>query len=93
MLPISSPARAIFGTTPEVEIVQRLAHAHHDDIGDEALLALAARRRRALPIVEPVARQHDLADDLARRQVAHEALGAGMAERAVERAADLTGNA
>ena len=54
---------------------------------------VAGRRRRALPIVQPVARQHDLADDLAWREIAHEALCAGMAERAIERAADLTGNA
>ena len=46
-----------------------------------------------LPIVEPVARQHDLADDLARREIAHQALRAGVAERAIERAADLAGNA
>ena len=61
MQPISAPARAIFGTTPEVEsvmrrlemreplavgddamrvahrleIVERLAHAHHHDVGDQ----------------------------------------------------------
>ena len=77
-----------------LEIVERLAHAHHDDIGDEPLLGLGTgRRRRPLPIVEPVARQDDLADDLARREIAHQALRAGMAERATERAADLAGNA
>ncbi len=41
------------------------------------------------PVAEPVARHHDLADDLARRQVAHQPLRPGVAERAVERAADL----
>ena len=77
-----------------LEIVQRLAHAHHDDVGDEALFSPSPRRRRrALPIVEPVARQHHLADDLARREIAHQALRAGMAERAIERAADLARNA
>ena len=40
-------------------------------------------------IAEPVARHHDLADDLARREIAHQPLRAGVAERAVERAADL----
>ena len=65
MTPISAPARAIFGTTPEVdsvmrrlemaspspscdhgkrvahrlEIVERLAHPHHHDVGDGALAA------------------------------------------------------
>ncbi len=45
------------------------------------------RSRR--PIVQPVARHHDLADDLAGGEIAHQPLGAGVAERAVERAADL----
>ena len=105
--PISAPARAISGTTPEVdsvmrrlemlnpvavgdnaepvahrlEIVERLAHAHHHDVRDQALFLLGAGgRRRALPIVEPIAREHHLAGDLRRRQIAHEALRAGVAE-------------
>src|SRR5262249_56147037 len=41
------------------------------------------------PIVEPVARDHHLADDLVGREVADEPLRSGMTERAVERAADL----
>ena len=90
MTPISAPARAMLGTTPDVdkrdpplreaqalavghdveavayrlEIVQRLAHAHHHHVGDEALVSFAAR---GSPIGKLVARQHDLADDLARR--------------------------
>ena len=47
----------------------------------------------ARPVAEPVARRHHLADDLARGEVAHQALRAGMAKRAVERAADLAGDA
>ena len=46
-------------------------------------------RARAEEVAEPVARHHDLPDDLAGRQVAHQPLRAGVAERAVERAADL----
>ena len=116
MTPISSPVRAMFGTTPggrqrdaaagnadafivgddqqrvahRLEIIQRLAHAHHHHIGDEA----AAGRGFAVgPVVEAVARHHDLADDFARGEVAHQPLRAGVAERAVQRAADLRGNA
>ena len=43
----------------------------------------------ARPVAEPVARDHHLADDLAGREVAHQPLRAGVAERAGERAADL----
>src|SRR6202034_1098575 len=45
------------------------------------------------PIREPVAREHDLADDLAGREVADQALRAGVAERAIERAPYLARNA
>ena len=48
---------------------------------------------RERPVAEPVARQHDLGDDFARGEIAHQTLRPGVAERAVERAADLTGNA
>src|SRR5205807_7092607 len=79
------------------EIVVRLAHDHHYDVGDEALAlrrqALAARARGPEPIAEAITRDHDLADDLAGREIAHKALGAGVTERTRERAADLTGNA
>ncbi len=53
----------------------------------------ALRRRAARPVAEPVARDHHLPDDLARREIAHEALRAGVAERAGERAADLARHA
>src|SRR5262249_28909812 len=91
-----------------LEIVERLAHAHHDDVGDEALAApalpalagagargrgTAARARSPQPITETIARDHDLADDLAGREVAHEPLRAGVTERAGERAADLARDA
>ena len=49
--------------------------------------------RAARPVAEPVARDHHLPDDLAGREVAHEALRAGVAERAGERAADLARHA
>src|SRR6478672_1229861 len=71
-----------------LEIVERLAHAHHDDVGDETLAALthpltdsgrrngnlASRTRRSQPIIEAIARDHDLPHDFAGRKVAHEAL-------------------
>ena len=41
------------------------------------------------PFAERVARHHHLADDLGRGEVAHQALRAGMAERAGQGAADL----
>ena len=80
-----------------VEVVERLAHAHEHDVGDLAI----GRRQQAsivgllgtLPIADAVARQEDLADDLLRREIANEALRARMAEGAVERAADLAGDA
>src|SRR4030067_706086 len=60
-----------------VEVQQRLAHAHHHDIGNDAL-ALRVAPERA------VGGPH-LADNLVRVEVAIEALGAGGAERATER--------
>ena len=45
------------------------------------------------PVVEAVARHHHLADDLAGGEIAHQPLRAGVAERAVQRAADLGGDA
>src|SRR5262249_17505852 len=54
--------------------------------------AIPARARGPQPITEAIARDHDLPDDLAGREVAHEPLRAGMAERAGERAADLAGD-
>ena len=73
------------------EIVERLAHSHHHDVRDQSLFRVAPARR-ALPIVETVAREHDLARDLAGSKIAHQPLRAGVAERAVERATDLAGN-
>ena len=71
-----------------VEIVERLAHAHHDDVAEHAR-RLGGRR----PFAIAVARHHELADDLGRRQVAHQGLRAGVAEAAGERAADLARDA
>ena len=70
-----------------VEIEQRLALAHHHDVGKQALFG------RLRPFVVGIAGQHDLTQDLRRRQVAFECLGAGMAELATQHAADLAGNA
>src|SRR5262249_950470 len=78
-------------------IVERLAHAHHHDIGDEAP---AVGRHdcpfgwTALdPVAETVARDEDLPDDLAGREITHQAVRAGMTERAGKRATDLTRHA
>jgi hypothetical protein len=70
------------------EIVERLAHAHQHDVRDQPLLD-----RRATPVAEIVAGDEDLADNLGRGQVAHQPLGAGVAEGTGERAADLGGDA
>ena len=65
-------------------VLQRLAHAHHDDVGDGALARrkteAAAQREFGMP---------ELGDDLGGRQVAAEALVAGRAEAAVDGAAGL----
>ena len=60
-----------------VVVVERLAHAHEDDV--EALVEHA----------ELAQQDADLADDLACRQVADDAHAAGQAEGALHRAADL----
>src|SRR5690606_32436315 len=59
---------------------ERLAHAHEDDVRDLDGRDLAPRK-------------HDLAEDLRNAEVAVEALAPGRAERAVERAAGLRGDA
>ena len=70
-----------------VEIVQRLAHAHHDDVGQHPPFGLGR------PFAERVAGEHHLADDLRRLEVAHQPHRAGVAEGAIERAADLARHA
>ncbi len=70
-----------------VEVVERLAHAHEDDVGEPAVLLGRG------PFAELVPGHLDLSDDLGRRQVAHQGLGPGVAEGAVEGAAHLAGDA
>ena len=70
-----------------VVVEQRLAHAHHHDVREQAR---AARRR---PLAVGVASRKELRDDFAGVQVSHHALGAGVAEGAGERAAYLGGDA
>jgi hypothetical protein len=80
------------GLLDVVEIVERLAHAHHDDVGDQTALGRhdrTLRRRRVRKVAKPVAGNQDLGEDLFRRQIADQLLRAGMAEGAGERAADL----
>ena len=74
-----------------VGVVQRLAHAHEDDVVVAAARArtpVGAKRQPRVTV--PV--QH-LVDDLARRQLAAEPGLAGGAERAAHRAARLAGDA
>ena len=70
-------------------IVERFAHAHQDDGGEQAW----AFPHRAGPFVVGVARRHELADDLGGSEIACQALRAGVAEAAGESAADLGGDA
>ena len=70
-----------------VVVVERLAHPHQHDVGDHAPAF------RARPFAVGIAGQQHLAHDLRRAEVAHPGLGAGVAERAVERASDLRGQA
>ena len=85
-----------------VEIVERLAHSHHDDVGQQAavrsvvctvLFLVEARHAALRPFAQRIAGEHDLADDFARREIAHEAHGACVAEAAVQRATDLARHA
>src|SRR4029077_16976127 len=78
-----------------IEIVERLTHTHHHDIGDAAFAArydAIGWPYAARPIAQPVACGHHLAHDLSRREISDQALGAGMAEGAIKCAANLTGN-
>ncbi len=63
-----------------VEVQQRLAHAHHDHVGD---VGVAAR------FVQPPADQPQLADDLPRRQISVETLLTCRTKAAIQRAACL----
>ncbi|MCY1294668.1 hypothetical protein D9M70_439730 [compost metagenome] len=74
------------------EIVERLAHAHHDDVGDLAAFGRNDRTLRRVAfreVAEPVAGEQQLREDFLGGQVAHQLLRAGMTEGTGERAADL----
>ena len=71
------------GVGDVVQIVERLAHAHEDDVGQAAVFP--GRR----PFLEVVAGDLDLGHDLGGGQVADQLLRAGVAEGAVQGAADL----
>jgi hypothetical protein len=60
---------------------------------DKSRGPLAGADARLRPFVKIVARHHDLAHDFARREVAHQLLRAGMAERTGQRAPHLGGDA
>jgi hypothetical protein len=69
-----SPSITSFSAVAHIiEIVERLAHAHHHDVGQQRpvgriaafVLVFVKPVHRALgPFAQRVARQHDLADDL-----------------------------
>jgi hypothetical protein len=56
-------------------------------------MTIAGPVRRRRPFAQRVARHHDLPDDLLGPEISHQQLRAGMAEAAIERAADLGGDA
>ena len=62
-----------------VQIIERLAHAHEDDVGELAV-AIVQRSVGGGPFGQAVARDQDLGDDFSGGQVADQLLGAGMAE-------------
>ncbi len=85
-----------------VEIVQRLTHAHHHDVGEQASVSSVVSSVFCViepvhhtlgPFSESVTREHHLPDDFTRCQVADQPHRAGGAKGAVERAADLAGYA
>ncbi len=91
-----SPSEAISSAFDFLEIIERLAHAHHHDIGDLAALGGhhgAVGRVLVREIAKPVACGQKLRQNFFRREVAHQLLRTGMAEGAGERAANLRGNA
>ena len=75
-----------------VEIIKRLTHAHQHDVRDQPW-PLAHAFAGFGPFAKIVARHHDLTNNLACGQVAHQFLCAGMAERTSQRATHLAGNA
>ena len=66
--------------TDVFKIIQRLAHAHQHHIRHKAHFGLGLAFDR--PFAQIIARQHDLADNLCRRQIAHQLLRAGVAKAA-----------
>ena len=84
------------GLTQVIKIIQGLAHAHEDDIGDKAAVASGHKSpvRCGAPriIVQTIPGDQHLGDDFRRREIAHQLLRAGVAEGAIQCAADLAGD-
>ena len=72
-----------------IKIRQRLAHAHHHHIADNARLIFVHALVRAVVGAEALVGQPQLADDFGDTQIAVKALPPGSAERTFERAARL----
>lgn len=67
-----------------IEIIKRLAHAHHHDIGDPAIIG-AGR-----PFPQIIAGHHHLRHNFTGGEIAHQLHRAGMAKAAIKGAAHLT---
>jgi hypothetical protein len=77
-----------------VEVRQGFAHSHHDHVADRTFGRLLGRQPGGVRrLLQRVGRPPQLADDFRGAEVAVEALPAGGAERALQRAAHLGGNA
>ena len=85
-----------------VEVIKRLPHAHEDNVGQHAaiggvmadiVVVIFIRRCKGhialWPFAQRITCQHDLTDDFAGRQIAHQPHCAGMTEPAIQRAANL----
>ena len=81
--------------TDIVEIIQRLTHAHQHDVCEHAaiggimadiIIFIIVRNRRHIalwPFAKRITGQHNLTDNFARRQIAHQPHGTRMTKTAV----------
>ena len=64
-----------------LKIIKRLAHAHQNDVGQQAGFVSLCACAGFGPFAEIVTSDHDLADNLSSSQVADEFLRTGVTER------------
>ena len=72
-----------------VEVVERFAHSHQNDVGEQSWRCVRRTRTRLWPFIQIVPRNHNLPDDFTRRQIAHELLCARVTEGASQGTAHL----